>query len=322
MAWQVKYKRYQPGDDLAEVQETVKMSSQFWSDGMIRVVGREYNGLIESPCFQRGKLSCFSCHVMHQAEDDERPRMQWTDDQLKPGLRGNEACLSCHEAYRSEPSLTAHTHHLASSQGSRCYNCHMPNTAYGILKATRSHKVTSPSVDETMDAGRPNACNLCHLDRSLEWTNKQLVDWYGLPPAELPDWSKTALSVRMSLAGDAGQRALFAWHMGWQPAREASGEDWLAPYLAILMGDDYPAVRHIAHRSLRSISNYSEISYDAEMSPAERHQATNEINARWQQEASVSQRPSLLIVEPGKLDVEKVDGHLAERDKTIVALAE
>ena len=27
------------------------LRDSFWSDGMVRVSGREYNGLIESPCF-------------------------------------------------------------------------------------------------------------------------------------------------------------------------------------------------------------------------------------------------------------------------------
>lgn len=322
MAWQIKHKRYHPGDDLAEVQETVKMSSQFWSDGMIRVVGREYSGLVESACFERGDMSCFSCHTMHQSADDERQRTEWTDDQVKPGLRGDEACLSCHEEYRSQDKLQTHTHHFASSHGSRCYNCHMPNTTYGILKATRSHKVTSPTVEETTKAGRPNACNLCHLDKSLAWTDEKLVDWYDYPSAELPDWSETALSVRMSLAGDAGQRALFAWHLGWQPAREASAQDWLAPYLAVLMTDDYPAVRHIAHRSLKSLGTYNEITYDAEMSDAKRAQAIAEINTLWQQQPAVSQGAALLITRPGQLDGDQMEKHLAERDQTPIALAE
>ncbi|MEE8525153.1 MAG: multiheme c-type cytochrome, partial [Thermoanaerobaculia bacterium] len=46
------------------------LEQRFWSDGMLRVSGREYNGLIESPCFRGGELSCFSCHRMHQGEDD------------------------------------------------------------------------------------------------------------------------------------------------------------------------------------------------------------------------------------------------------------
>ena len=59
----------------------------FWPDGMVRVSGREYNGLIESPCFKNATdpdrtLSCFSCHTMHKTADDPRPMEEWADDQL------------------------------------------------------------------------------------------------------------------------------------------------------------------------------------------------------------------------------------------------
>ncbi|HWE31538.1 MAG TPA: multiheme c-type cytochrome, partial [Polyangia bacterium] len=46
-------------------------ASRYWSDGMVRVSGREYNGLIGSPCYRRGKLSCLSCHSMHESEPDK-----------------------------------------------------------------------------------------------------------------------------------------------------------------------------------------------------------------------------------------------------------
>ena len=70
---------------------------------------------------------------------------------------------------------TAHTRHAADSAGSSCYNCHMPYTTYGLLKTIRSHTVGSPTVKESVDTGRPNACNLCHLDRTLAWTDDALA---------------------------------------------------------------------------------------------------------------------------------------------------
>ena len=49
----------------------------FWADGQVRVSGREYNGLIDSPCFADAAdpertLTCLSCHAMHQSPDDPR----------------------------------------------------------------------------------------------------------------------------------------------------------------------------------------------------------------------------------------------------------
>ena len=54
------------------------VSDIFWSDGMVRATGREYNGLIDSPCYKNATdeartLSCFSCHAMHRRADDARP---------------------------------------------------------------------------------------------------------------------------------------------------------------------------------------------------------------------------------------------------------
>jgi hypothetical protein len=39
--------------------------NRFWGDGMIRVTGREFNGVQASPCFRGGEFSCISCHEMH-----------------------------------------------------------------------------------------------------------------------------------------------------------------------------------------------------------------------------------------------------------------
>ena len=38
------------------------LKDRFWSDGMVRVTGREYNGLLDTACIQKGKMSCLSCH--------------------------------------------------------------------------------------------------------------------------------------------------------------------------------------------------------------------------------------------------------------------
>ncbi len=183
-------------------------SGTFWSDGMIRVTGREFNGLIESPCYQRGEMSCLSCHQMHQKSTDPRPRSEWAAGQLKPGMDGNRACVQCHNRFNATTQVTQHTHHLADSSGSKCYNCHMPNTTYGILKATRSHQINSPRVQDSLQTGRPNACNQCHQDKTLAWSADNLANWYKQPKPKLSaDDQQIAAMVRWALSGDAGQRS-------------------------------------------------------------------------------------------------------------------
>lgn len=97
----------------------------------------------QSACYARGELSCISCHAMHKADTDSRSLEEWTDDQLHPGMRGNAACVDCHDASQYGEQ---HTHHAPTSSGSNCYSCHMPFTSYGILKAIRSHHISSPNI--------------------------------------------------------------------------------------------------------------------------------------------------------------------------------
>ena len=131
----------------------------------------------------------------------------------------------------------------------------MPYTTYGLLKTIRSHQISSPSVQATLDTGRPNACNLCHLDKTLAWTAQYLDTWYGVTPAarSAPTSSRSPRRCSWLLKGDAGQRAIVAQSMGWAAAQQASGTGWLAPYLALTAKDSYDAVRYIAARSQRTL---------------------------------------------------------------------
>lgn len=251
------------------------LAGYFWNDGMVRVSGREYSGLVETPCFQRGTMSCLSCHSMHKSEPA---------DQLARGMESNAACYQCHGDY--EKKLTQHTRHSANSSGSSCYNCHMPHTTYGLLKGIRSHQITSPSAQSSLDTGRPNACNLCHLDKSLTWTAKQLNNWYRQPEPKITgDFASAPASAVWLLRGDAGQRALLAWHMGWEPARQISGTNWLLPYLAETLNDPYSVVRYIGQRSLKQLHESRKLHYDYIAPAPQRTLAKSELLQRWNADA-------------------------------------
>jgi hypothetical protein len=217
----------------------------WWSDGEIRVSGREHSALDASPCFTKGTLSCTSCHSMHGYVS--------TDDQLKRGMDGDAACTQCHAEPKYAPER--HAKHAPSSEGARCQNCHTPHTTYGLQKAIRTHRVSSPSVATTLATGRPNACNLCHLDKTLAWTQDALVRDFGAKPVEIPEPRRDVSDWAWHLvAGDAGVRALAGWHAGWAPAKVAAGEDFLARATPLLLEafaeDEYSAVRFQARRTL------------------------------------------------------------------------
>lgn len=247
------------------------LESVFWPDGTIRVGGREYNGLVRSPCYEHGdaerQLRCTSCHSMHDSDPE---------DQLGRGMDSQRACTQCHASF--ERRIAEHTHHVPGSPGSDCYDCHMPRTTYALLKAIRSHRITSPRVDARPEAA-PNACNLCHLDRTLAWTADWLQRWWPRgsgevehPFSERPPPTATheagpepvgegelaldrsvPASVLWLLSGNAAQRVLVADGMAWPPAVVTSGSNWQRPLLESMRSDPYAAVRHVAERSLRQL---------------------------------------------------------------------
>lgn len=336
---------FRPGDDLEQVmllpqlngtniassltaQKPEYARERFWRDGMVRISGREYNGLIESPCFKHDqedrRMSCFSCHAMHQPANDPRARSDWADDQLKPGMRTDKACLQCHADYAAD--ISSHTRHLPESSGSRCYNCHMPHTTYGLLKSIRSHQVSVPTARESVETGRPNACNLCHLDKTLAWTADQLNEWFDTEKPPLSeDQRNIAASALWLLKGDAGQRALTAWSMGWGPAQEASGAEWLPPFLGQALLDPYDVVRYIAWRSLRAQTGFDELSYDYVGPAKDRFEAAQEVRKRWQgahTRLPDSAKRNVLITGPGRVNNAEFRRLIDQRDNSPLTLAE
>ena len=308
---------YRPGDDLTDFARSIDRGNPLepyarWPDGLMRSGGREYDALTATPCFERGEMSCLSCHSMHRSADDPRPPLEWANDQLHPGMDSDEACLQCHQTLEAD-----HSHHEPASSGSRCYNCHMPYTNYALLKAIRNHQVAGPTVTESVKYGRPNACNLCHMDKSLAWSAEHLARWYETPsPTLTEDEQNLSASVLWLVSGDAGQRALTAWHMGWKPAQEISGPEWFAPYLAQLLDDPYASVRFIAYRSLRSLPGFEDFEYDYVGTAEERNAAAHRAVRIWRDgEPPAPKAPDAVLVHPnGVLGWDEFSRLLARRD--------
>lgn len=269
------------------------LDSGFWGDGTIRIAGRDYNGLVETACHTQGALTCITCHAMHGSD---------ADDQLKPEAKTNAVCTKCHASVAED--LTAHTHHAPESPGSRCYNCHMPHTTWGLLGAMRAHRITSPSATVSLDTGRPNACNLCHLDRPLDAVAQTLSDWYGHPLPSGPQPPELAMPADVSAAavwllrGNGVQRAIATWHLGWPTAIEASDAWWAPALLARALDDPYAAVRYSAWRSLRRHDGYATFEYDFATDPDAQRAARERALDLFVKPPGAS-APSVLIFERG-----------------------
>ncbi|MDG1890444.1 MAG: cytochrome c3 family protein [Verrucomicrobiota bacterium] len=335
-AWSQHGFTYRPGDDLNETTPIVQPSKIdslpwlqaiiqkhpnllrdfFWSDGMMRVSGREYNGLLDTACHQRGEMSCISCHSMHDSDPN---------DMLADRMEGNQACLQCHDSFQED--IQAHTHHPADSEGSLCYNCHMPHTSYALLSAIRSHQVDSPDTLTSLETGRPNACNLCHVDQPLHWTSKHLHQWYGAP-LNTSDAGENPVAAVLEhlLSGDAGQRALAAWHLGWEASKSAAGKHWQPRFLAELLDDPYSAVRYVAFDALRHYEGFESYAYDFVADPETLAQAQISAIEIWEQ----SVRPhyqgpykaSLLLDSTGQADRKRIAALLGMRNDTPMRLRE
>jgi predicted CXXCH cytochrome family protein len=332
-------KRYRPGDELGKSRARLRLSSidafstpqvggeapagrlveatadsLFWRDGTIRVGGRELNAMEASACYLKGsgkrKLTCLSCHSMHDSEPD---------DQLRRGSV-DAPCVSCHASIAK--NVTAHTHHPEKSAGSSCVGCHMPYTTYALFKGIRSHRVDSPSPEQTWWQGRPNACSLCHTDKTLVWASEKLRAFYGNVEGRVaPDTGRSAVLEDL-LAGDAAERVIAAWALGRPEAQHASGNDWQAAMLAELLDDPYAAVRKVALGSLRTLPGFSGFQADF-VAPAEaRKDARARALAHWKRGWKPRTAPALLLDAATGRDEKALHALAATRDDRPMTISE
>ena len=94
-----------------------------------------------------------------------------------------QTCLGCHPGLQSDE----HSQHPAEVS---CLDCHMPRIVQGLEAVVRTHQISSPGDPRMLAAGAPNACNLCHLERSIEWTVAALkIGWAQTIEPE-PSWQE------------------------------------------------------------------------------------------------------------------------------------
>ena len=203
----------------------------------------------------------------------------------------------------------------------------MPHTTFGLLHAMRSHQVSSPNVRESLDYGRPNACNLCHLDETLSWTAEQITrPGIKQPVPELSDDDKTiSAAVQWLVKGDAGQRALLAWGMGWEPAQKISGRDWLYPYLIYSLLDPYAAVRFDAWKSLQTLPGFNDFPFTYTANERALNEAASDAYAKWLQRVRDLSPPfpsESVLENDGRFRTDVFRKLRSERDEKPIVLAE
>ncbi|XXF74954.1 cytochrome c3 family protein [Myxococcaceae bacterium GXIMD 01537] len=281
---------YTAGDNLLDYTEPllrdshlqgVDVALRFWRDGTPRLSAYEYQGLLLSPDFQRGGLTCQHCHSMHEGD----PRGMITEEK-----RGPAACQTCHGDIVARAAQ--HSRHAEGSTGTDCYACHMPKMAYGVLTVHRSHRMQVPDPSRAWRHEMPDACTLCHTDRSARWAAETLRRQQGRPPPEsLPadPAFEVAENVRTLLSGDVVQRAVAAAAFGEvkSAARSPEARLWAIPFLLQAMEDDYPSVRRLAYRSLVALVRRAEEARSARVAGAP-------LTPRFEPEATAAERAATL----------------------------
>jgi tetratricopeptide (TPR) repeat protein len=177
---------YMPGDKYFDNYDlTVLNNTDFYPDGRDLGENYTYTGWMMNVCNDNGEFHCVMCHT-----SSGRDRFK---------NNPNDACKKCHE--ERVVNVVEHSGHKADSPGSVCINCHMPKTVFGNMNRS-DHSFRPPMPEATIRFNSPNACNMCHTDKSAEWANnivkqrkngnyqEETIKWAGLlQSARQNDWA-------------------------------------------------------------------------------------------------------------------------------------
>jgi len=203
--------------------DATAFAARFWPDGTARLTAYEYQGLLQSACARKGGLTCTSCHGMHDGDPRGQIRARFA------GAAANQMCTQCHAQLAVPAALAQHARHDPAAAGASCVGCHMPRIVYGVLDIHRSHRIEVPRPRQD----RPDACTLCHVS--------------GVA-------GRAAAPIEAMFTDDPVGRAVAADALGRAPVFSPDERARrVGALLADMEGDAYPAVRHIAWRSVRRL---------------------------------------------------------------------
>lgn len=175
---------------------------QGYANGLHAWNSTEYTEAMNGPCYdpvsaeKRGmqSMTCVTCHDPHQTIGKT-----WT----RPPHEDDRSCLNCHDKFNDRTVRSEHTHH-AQGEGDHCMDCHMPHTNEGLGQMVRTHRIVNPIDQIQIEANQVNVCNLCHLDKSIDWTIEHLQNWYA------PDFQLSTSAMAKNYA-DRGKPVVYEW---------------------------------------------------------------------------------------------------------------
>jgi predicted CXXCH cytochrome family protein len=176
---------FQMGDNLSdfwklEDHKLGETTFTHFADGTAHKNRMQGNDFVTSLMYTRG-VTCFSCHDPHGSKNDAMLRQP-----------ASSVCLSCHGPNSQNgphaATIEQHTHHAAGSTGSQCVACHMPKIEQTIADVNvSSHTFRFVYPERTDSLKIPNACNVCHTDKSTAWATDVLMHWKDRSPWRTAD---------------------------------------------------------------------------------------------------------------------------------------
>ena len=124
------------------------------------------------------------------------------------------ACPVIRKEWRTR---TAHSHHKAGTPGGNCIDCHMPKTRFANMNRS-DHSMLPPTPAATLKFQSPNACTLCHKDKSASWADAKVRQWHK-QDYQRPVLERAAL-VDAARKGRLGQTARHARLHSGSPRRQ------------------------------------------------------------------------------------------------------
>ena len=171
----------------------------YFADGQLLEEAFEHGSFLQSKMSSKG-VGCSHCHDPHT---------------LELRYQGNRLCAQCHA-----PSIydtpKHHFHPDSSKPGTQCIECHFPKSSYMVVDPRRDHSIRIPNPALSLafpeSAAPPNACSLCHQDRTkgetLQWAADWVSRWYDEKrKARVGYFELDAIDNHYSLALEAGKRS-------------------------------------------------------------------------------------------------------------------
>jgi hypothetical protein len=185
------------------------------------------------------RMTCVHCHEPHTAGPPEA---------VATNPSHLAACVGCHPRYADPAQAAAHSLHRAAKVD--CLDCHMPRQTLGLDALVRTHRIALPVTEEAAAGGLANACNLCHLDKSVRWTLSEYERGWGRTIVPRADWEgadRPAGEVWLHSPDPA-----LRWIAGQSYARSPLGKAAL-PDLIRALNDPEPVNRVFAARAVEAV---------------------------------------------------------------------